>query len=154
MEYGVDLAVHTISGQRRVRAQRLENDKPNCRRDRFLQFVLVQRRTGFRVALGDDGFEVFEGSKKQPSGRVVWTEVREIRTYKRDLWSYDQICLAFRVGEEEWVEIGEGDAHFLATCERIRQVFPDIPEHWYNDVMLPAFAPNDTLLYRRADEPA
>jgi hypothetical protein len=32
---------------------------------------------------------------------------------------------------------------------RLREQFPSLPETWYFDVMLPAFATNDTLLYRR-----
>jgi hypothetical protein len=80
---------------------------------------------------------------------VRWPDVREIVTFKRDLFSYDEICLAFRVGDgEEWVELWESDRGFRDVCEQLGQRFPGVPADWYRTVMLPAFKPCERTLYR------
>lgn len=79
-----------------------------------------------------------------------WDHVDEIRTFKRDLGTYDDIRLAFAAGGS-WYEIGEDVKGFGRLSDAMREHFPSIPAGWYGDVMLPAFATNERVLYRRVE---
>lgn len=106
-----------------------------------------------RLDSDSSGFTIFPA--KGESFRVRWEEVREIRTYKIDLFSYDEICLGFEVtgvgtteGETQWIEVTESDQGFRSLAEEMKRRFPAIPSDWYSEVMFPAFAPCEAVLYR------
>ena len=116
-----------------------------------------ERREVEKAALGpwpirlvDDGFERQQPRKPETVQRVHWSDVRRIQTYKRDLFAYDMICLAFEIGDDKWVEIWERDDGFVGVAEAMRTRFPTIPEDWYNKVMVPAFETNLRDPYRRS----
>jgi hypothetical protein len=91
------------------------------------------------IELRDSGFAV--------SGHVVaWTAVTEIRAYKLDLLTTDEIRLVFRLRSGEAVEISEEQPGFAETTAAIASRFPSTSE-WYNRVAHPAFATNETVLY-------
>jgi hypothetical protein len=77
-----------------------------------------------------------------------WENVREIRVYKRDLVTTDEIRLAFLV-DDTWYDVGEDAKGFSDLMDRIRHVFPSIPEDWYARVTEPPFSTNQAVLYRR-----
>jgi hypothetical protein len=77
-----------------------------------------------------------------------WPDVDEIRTYKRDLFTTDMICLAFLVADR-WIEISEDDDGFTALTEMMAAKFPAIPVDWYAEVMQPTFAMNERTLWKR-----
>lgn len=99
-----------------------------------------------RITFTTDGFRL------DKAGRCVyvvrWCDVREIATYKHDFWAYDMICLGFRAGGDEWCEAWESMPGFVELSDRIRELWPSIPEKWYEDVMLPAFASNFRTLWQ------
>lgn len=82
---------------------------------------------------------------------VRWADVRGARAFKRDLFAYDMVCLALQMPDKSWVEIWEESHGFIPLIEKMAQVLPGIPEKWYTNVCHPAFATNDTLLYRHSD---
>lgn len=82
--------------------------------------------------------------------RVLWSDVREIAVYKRDLFATDEICLGLRVSDEdEWIELSEEDRGFMPFIDEMQVQFPSIPEGWYQKVMVPAFKPNHRVLWNR-----
>lgn len=85
--------------------------------------------------------------------RVWWDEVREIVTFKRDLFSFDMICLAFRLSNDEWVEVWEDDPGFPAMTAHLPARFPTIPADWYQQVMFPPFETCERVLWRCPAEP-
>lgn len=106
-----------------------------------------------RLDSDSSGFTI--SPTKGDSIRVRWEEVREIRTYKIDLFSYDEICLCFEVagvgttdGGTLWIEVGESDQGFCLLTDHMERRFPAIPSDWYREVMCPAFAPCEAVLYR------
>ena len=100
-----------------------------------------------RLVLEEDGFHLLKNDCRDVALR--WAHVRTIRTFKRDFFSYDMISLAFEVGEDEWIEIWESMADFSLVAEKMREIFPTVPEDWYVVVTLPAFSPNDRVLWRQ-----
>ena len=106
----------------------------------------------YRVTCDDAAFHVFYRNRPVAVAQVAWSDIRAIRAYKIDVFAYDVICLAFQVSADHWVEIGEA---FIGAGELFEQVslrFPLADADWYQHVMLPVFAQNDALLWRRTDE--
>ena len=106
-----------------------------------------------RLDSDSSGFTI--SPPKGDSIRVRWEEVREIRTYKIDLFSYDEICLCFEVagvgtteGGTLWIEVGESDQGFRLLADQMERRFPAVPSDWYSEVMCPAFAACEAVLYR------
>ena len=104
-------------------------------------------RATARLELTDDGFVLLQEGQSEPCMSLNWSDIRSIRTYKFDAFSYDVICLAFQVAENPWLEICEDDQGFDAVRQEMERRFPDIPRTWLWDVAVPAFAPNHTVLY-------
>jgi hypothetical protein len=90
-------------------------------------------------------------SSKGASSELQWSEIEEVHAFKRDLFSTDLICLAFRrSGKEEYYEIHEE----MAGCHNLMQVLPSrLPEFslkWFSAVADPAFKTNHQVVWRRA----
>ncbi len=102
-----------------------------------------------RLFLTDVGFRLEKGGKCEYD--VRWEQILEIQTYKHDFFSYDMICLAFRIGAEEWVEAWESMPGFMALAERMQEAFPSVPADWFGVVMHPAFAPNQRTLWVQSE---
>jgi hypothetical protein len=82
-----------------------------------------------------------------------WDGVMEVESYKRDLFTIDCICLAFRT-QEGWVEVNEdmpGWRGFLGALQDRLPGFPAL-EEWYGKAMLPAFRTNRATLWTRDKE--
>jgi hypothetical protein len=79
-----------------------------------------------------------------------WCDVRAIATYKDDLFAYDEIWLAFKTGDHQWVEVSEHEEGFHAFIEDVSRRF-SLPDGWFGDVMHPAFARNARVLWGVAD---
>lgn len=80
--------------------------------------------------------------------RVAFPRVREIFAYKRDLYTYDLICLGFRFTHREgWVVVDEAMPGFKELVRRIEVRFGVETESWYLNVAIPAFASNFTTLW-------
>ena len=95
-----------------------------------------------------------DGFSTRLSGRelfcVLWSDVREIRAYKRDLLATDLICLGFRDSEDDrYREVHEEMTGFDLLRARLAEAFPTIPTRWFEDAAHPAFATNLAVLFRR-----
>lgn len=101
------------------------------------------------VRLDEGGFSVMQGQKVLAS--MLWTDVRKIAAYKYDLLSCDEICVA-AIGESEdsGIEVSEEWQGFGAFIAEMERRFPSIPEDWYGEVMVPAFARKETVLFERS----
>ena len=85
------------------------------------------------------------------SGNTVpWSSVRAIAAYKHDLFSYDEICLAFKVSDDSWVEVSEDEPGFQSLVEEVGRRYPETPRDWFHEVMFPAFAANYRVLWGEA----
>jgi hypothetical protein len=68
------------------------------------------------------------------------------------MWSFDTICVEFQVGEKERVEIREDMADFTNVTEQMQEEFPQVPKDWYSEVLQPAFADNERVLWCREQD--
>src|SRR4051794_18075677 len=89
---------------------------------------LRPKRSTLSVRVFDDFVTLFDGDRQ--SAQFVWNEVQEVVTFKRDLGTWDDICLAFRVNDR-WFETSEDADGWSALSSALRRHFPTIPADWY-----------------------
>ncbi len=105
-----------------------------------------RRPQAVEVLVDDDGVGVVlhDGSALP---RFRWAEVAEIRTFKLDLGTVDDIRLQFRTADS-WEEFSEDLRGFGCLSDKMMEQFPEIPRDWYMAVMQPPFATNERVLFR------
>lgn len=92
------------------------------------------------VSVTNDGFTL-------DAKAITWSSVQAIATYKHDLFSYDDICLAFKVSDATWVEVSEEEPGFQLLVDEVELRYPEVPRDWLDAVMLPAFARNYRVVW-------
>ncbi len=112
-------------------------------------------RTDFdhEIALLSEGFTII--ALKSPSAEIVtvrWDTVVDATAYKRDLWSTDQVCIAFELSDGTFVEAHEEMKGWSDLCSAMPEHLPGAPrwEQWFMNITTPAFEPNITPLFHRA----
>jgi hypothetical protein len=111
---------------------------------------LLRRRkfTVERAVLREDGFDLYEGENYK--GGVIWAEVEKIVAFKRDMVTFDLVCLGFIIpGKKEIFEINDDLRGYQDIVKRIKESFPDSRQDWESAVVRPAFARNTTTIYQR-----
>jgi hypothetical protein len=107
---------------------------------------LFRRRPAEAVRILGDGFALDRDGVEH--FRVLWPDVLEIVTFKRDLITTDSVCVAFRTGKGDlYYEINEEIPGFASLAEEFTRQFSNIPTDWFNEVTQPPFATNWTRLY-------
>lgn len=79
---------------------------------------------------------------------VKWTNITTILGYKKDLITYDTICLDI-IFNNRALTICEESEGWVDLLEALKKQFPRIPDNWYLDIMKPAFKTKLILLYDR-----
>jgi hypothetical protein len=92
-----------------------------------------------------DGFAICADSGKT---EILWSDVKEIHAYKRDLITYDEIYLDI-ILPEIIITVSEEIKEWIAFTEKMNDVFTSINKEWYADIMLPAFETKFTILYKK-----
>lgn len=80
---------------------------------------------------------------------VPWQSVSEIRAWKADLGTFDEAFLEFFFAGQ-CLAIGEDQTGFAGLEAAMIGVFPDTAG-WRQAVIKPAFARNETVLFRRTE---
>jgi hypothetical protein len=82
--------------------------------------------------------------------KIRWDQVSHIDTYKRDHLTTDEVCLD--IFWQEWkMTIGEDTPGWHQFVSRMTEVFPQIPEDWWDIVVQPPFAANFRTIYQRSN---
>jgi hypothetical protein len=104
------------------------------------------RKESRQVVCDESGFTVVEHDKTL--ARVAWSEILEIFAYKEDRFTFDDICLGFRVGEDGtfWM-VSEDFVGYKELVAELERRFSGIRTDWFSDVAFPAFVPNRTTLW-------
>lgn len=105
----------------------------------------AQRACGC-ITLTDVGVVVRDAAGTETA--VRWDQVRGIAAYKRDLFTVDEMWLAFRLhGTDEWVHVSEEDEGFDALLKEIERRCPDRNLDWWYQTAVPAFAHCWTIVW-------
>lgn len=108
----------------------------------------VLEKPGYGM-LSDDG-ERLRLAKGNDRLELPWKDVEEIRAFKRDLFSIDLICLAFkREGKDEYVEVHEEMAGYHDLLQALPTRLPGFTLAWFLDVAFPAFETNHQTIWKR-----
>ena len=78
-----------------------------------------------------------------------WSDIHTIAAYVRDVFAFFEVCLAFEVGQEKWIEIHEGDENFAVVAGTTNGKFPDVPADWYDRVKFNTPEDEPLEIYRR-----
>jgi hypothetical protein len=102
------------------------------------------------IAQSPDGFEIRKKLSSERCG-VRWAEVEKIIAYKRDLFSYDCICVMFDLIGGASIEIDETMDGFVDVMKRAGETCAGCIklDKWYFEIMTPAFKTKLTELYRK-----
>lgn len=101
------------------------------------------------VRYDGDGFSIMPYGK--PALIFRWDEVLEVLALKHDLFSVDEICLAFVVDlEGNYVWTGEDDDGFHTLRIEAERRFCIDPS-WFGIVAQPPFAANCTSLWKKIE---
>jgi len=79
---------------------------------------------------------------------IKWRDMTSISVFKRDLFSYDLICMVIRTGTVE-LEFDEEMDGWESAIEALPKYLPGAssPAEWWDKVVHPAFALSETLLF-------
>ena len=101
------------------------------------------------AVLGPDGFCIRDDARVVC--RVEWSSVREIAAFKRDLFSYDELCIGFRTDDtDRYAEVWESDPGYAELLAELPRHFAEIRTDWFEQVAHPAFATNWTTIWGEA----
>lgn len=107
---------------------------------------LCRKDNSCEVKFDDVGIYIFEHGKLVT--QVVWTSVLEVFAYKEDRFTFDDICLGFRVNADGtyWM-ISEDYIGYQALLDELKRRYDGIRTDWFSEVAFPAFATNRTTLW-------
>lgn len=106
------------------------------------------------VEVDNSGFQwrSLKNAKESPI-RVVWADVRRVVVFKIDLLTYDEIRLRFLKADDQGVEVSEQVKGWSELTDALPRFLPGCRplSEWIWTVTTPAFARNETQIYRRDD---
>lgn len=80
---------------------------------------------------------MIEGAENQV---LPWDSVLEVFAYKDDVFSYDIICIGFRLNDQgTYVRIDEEYEGYKSLIDYLPHVFQGIRSDWFREVAHPAF---------------
>src|SRR5205814_1458386 len=92
------------------------------------------------------GFRIHENLS--PIATVLFSEVKEVFAFKRDLLTIDQICFGFRTGDDgTYCEVDEHMSGYDELQKALESKYGIKLEHWFSKVAFPAFESNIASLW-------
>lgn len=112
----------------------------------------MRERSGVVISFDSAGFTVTD-SRLRAGGSVEmkWADVHRVIAFKRDLFSYDEICLLLAGADGNGWEVSEEMEGWLPLVEALPCHLPGCKpsSEWLWPVAVPAFEANTTELFVR-----
>ena len=108
---------------------------------------LFKGKPDFKIVSDEKSIQLYEDENIKEE--IYWKEVKQIRVFKRDLGTYDCICIAFDLKDNNTFEIDEEIEGYKETLKVLAKVFTDIDEDWFFDVAFPAFETNMKTVWKQ-----
>lgn len=104
------------------------------------------------LSIGPDGIGYqwySDGGCLRHEGAIAWNRVVEVRVFKRDMFTYDLICLSIVSDDGLVIEIDEEDLNWECLTAAISENLPGAIRwiDWFSDVAFPAFATNERVIF-------
>ena|SRR5579884_889954 len=77
---------------------------------------------------------------------VEWESITRVTAFKRDMLTFDLICLEFQSGGMIY-EVNEEMPGFEEAVDKLGQSLPGIPANWLNEIADTPFDSTPTILY-------
>ncbi len=107
------------------------------------------------VSADDVGYQWFsKNGKVRHTAALRWADVSSVEVFKRDLITYDLICIQVRTPkEEEPVEFDEEDPNWKQLMAALPVRLPGCKprNHWYSEVAFPAFETKLKRVYEKTE---
>lgn len=98
------------------------------------------------IRYDDAGFAVI--AQEGVTVQITWDSVVEIVVFKRDHFSFDEICFGFRCrGRDDYEWVGEEDLEFSAFQAEVEKRYSGIRTDWFKEVAVPALHENWTVIW-------
>lgn len=105
-----------------------------------------RRRTPpIALLLQAEGFTATDGTTDIATR---WADINRITAFKRDLFSYDELCLLIHAGDR-LIELNEEMTGYLEFDEALHEALAISPK-WKLEVLFPAFATNAIMIFERS----
>lgn len=98
------------------------------------------------ITLTPSGF--LAGASRGPATEVHWQSIAEVRAFKLDLLTWDEVRFIFILSSGTAVEISEEQPGFEAMLTEAMKHMPSLVD-WQSSIIKPAFARNETVLFQR-----
>jgi hypothetical protein len=103
------------------------------------------------LTLSHDGFNITKRTTNETL-KVEWKKISRIVAFKRDLFTYDCVCVLFETLDGKGIEIDEQMDGFTQLMEEAPKYCVGCKtfHEWYMNITTPAFATNLTELYKQS----
>jgi hypothetical protein len=99
------------------------------------------------IVVDQDGVSLLRARDNACFWELRWVDVKEIVAWKDDVWSYDIICMGFRLGEApHYLWCDEECAGWKELEAKVAQL-PGTQTDWWSKVAFPAFVSNWTTIW-------
>jgi hypothetical protein len=103
------------------------------------------------LVVDEQGFSLCKAA--QVTERYSWGEVGRIIAFKRDLGTYDEICMQIDIGRRACpLELSEEFGGYEQFAKAVEKHLPGVNREWWSQVAFPAFAENVTTIYQRVPD--
>lgn len=102
------------------------------------------------IVLTASGF--LAGASRGPATEVHWTSIEEVRAFKLDLLTWDEVRFIFVLTSGVVIEVSEEQPGFEAMLVEATRHMPSLSS-WRASIIKPAFARNETVLFQRQAQP-
>lgn len=80
---------------------------------------------------------------------VLWEDIEEINAYKKDLFTYDLVCIDI-ILQESVITITEEIKGWENFLEAMNKAYALLDKNWYSKITPSPFETNFTVLYKKA----
>ena len=106
-----------------------------------------------RIFLTHSGVGVADAARGGPVWQCQWEEVREVVAWKVDVFTYDVICIGFRISDEaKYLFVSEEAAGYGELLAALKYQYGIRLQDWFQQVAFPAFRENWTVLWSERNE--
>ena len=107
------------------------------------------------VSADEIGYQWFsENGKLRHTAALRWSDVEAVEVFKRDLFTYDLICVQLWTKEEESVEFDEEDPNWKELMVALPTCLPGCKPwgDWFSEVAFPAFETKLQRVFERNEK--
>jgi hypothetical protein len=121
--------------------------------ERFKSVLKGRKGTEISLTHNSVGIDIKWLTLENESGEesISWQDIEIVTAFKRDLLTYDILCIQLVTKAGLNFECNEEDPYWGSLVEKLPEYLPGCPlfADWWHPVAIPAFATNETVLFKR-----